>query len=456
MAKTSFVCDKCGAQTPKWQGQCPKCKEWNTLQEDASVAKNASRAVGIKTSATASVPDQPAARARDIAIDRHRHAPTGIGEFDRVLGGGLIPGGVILLAGEPGAGKSTLVTSIASKTAHGGLKTLIVSSEESREQIAIRANRIGADSDDMYISSETDVAKAMGQIDIVNPDLIILDSLQTMASADLDARAGSVSQVTEVATIMTRIAKERNIPMILIGQVTKEGTIAGPRVVEHLVDVVLYFEGDRDSSLRLLRGVKNRYGPADEIGCFEHSESGILEVPDPSGLLLGRRDVAVAGVATAVIIEGRRPLPIEVQALVAGSALPVPRRAVSGLDSPRTTMVQAVLERHGRVRLADKDVFASTIGGIRTREPSIDLATGIALASAANDYALPLDTVVVGEVTLSGEIRQVPGIARRLMEAERLGFHQAIIPAGYSGKTSMRTHSASNIAEALRIAENLT
>jgi DNA repair protein RadA/Sms len=266
-----------------------------------------------------------------------------------------------------------------------------------------------------------------------------------------------MSQVIEVSTVLSRVAKERGIPMILIGQVTKDGNIAGPRTVEHLVDVVLHFEGDRDSSLRILRGIKNRYGPSDEIGCFEHTGSGIIEVPDPSGLLLGRREAPVSGVATAIIIEGMRPLPVEVQALVNGSALPVPRRAVSGLDLGRTTMVQAILERHGKVRLSDKDVFASTIGGMRTREPSIDLATAIALDSATTDYALPLGVIVIGEVTLSGEVRQVPGIERRLNEAARLGFTRAIIPSGSKVSVKgMGVSKVSTIVEALAIARGLT
>lgn len=456
--RPGYRCSACQSSAARWAGQCPSCGEWNTLQEDTTSASANTRAVGVKSSASASKPAVAAARIRDISVTSHRHTPTGVGELDRVLGGGYIPGGVILMAGEPGAGKSTLTGTIAHLAGERGIKSLIVSSEESREQIALRSHRIGATSENMFIASETSVEAALGHIDEINPGLCIVDSLQTMASGELTSNAGSVSQVTEVATLLTRVAKERGIPMILIGQVTKEGSIAGPKVVEHLVDVVLHFEGDPDSALRLLRGVKNRYGPADEIGCFEHSESGILEVPDPSGLLLGRRDSAVSGVATAVIVEGRRPLPIEVQALVNGSALPVPRRAVSGLDSPRTVMVQAVLERHGKVRLADKDVYVSTIGGIKTREPSIDLAVAVALASAAKGYALPLGTVVIGETTLSGEIRQVPGIGRRLAEAERLGFERAIIPRGAQTgqRSSLSLHPVSHISEALRVAEEMS
>lgn len=454
---SSYRCSACKSPHAKWYGQCPTCQEWGTVEEYANAAQVSSRAVGVKSNATSSAPAIPAARASEISLTGHSHESTGIGELDRVLGGGLVPGGVILMAGEPGAGKSTLATDVVNKVALTGKTTLFVSSEESREQIALRAQRIGATSDKMYIAAETDLSKVLGHIEALSPDLVVVDSIQTMASGEIDSRAGSISQVVEVATVLSRIAKERGVPLLLIGQVTKDGNIAGPRTVEHLVDVVLHFEGDRDSSLRILRGIKNRYGPADEIGCFEHTSHGIVEVPDPSGLLLGRRESPVAGVATAIIIEGMRPLPVEVQALVAGSALPVPRRAVSGLDLGRTTMVQAILERHGNVRLSDKDVFASTIGGMRTREPSIDLATAIALDSAAKDYALPLGVIVVGEVTLSGEIRQVPGIERRLNEAARLGFTRAIIPSGSKVSVKgMSTLYASRIVEALGISRGLT
>jgi len=454
---SSYQCSACKSTFSKWVGQCPTCKEWTTLVEVSNAAQVSSRAVGVKSNATSSIPSIPAARASEISLDGHSHESTGIGELDRVLGGGLVPGGVILMAGEPGAGKSTLATDVVNKVALTGKTTLFVSSEEAREQIALRAQRIGATSDGMYIAAETDLARVLGHIEALSPDLVVVDSIQTLASGEIDARAGSMSQVIEVSTVLSRIAKERGIPMILIGQVTKDGNIAGPRTVEHLVDVVLHFEGDRDSSLRILRGIKNRYGPSDEIGCFEHTGKGIIEVPDPSGLLLGKREAPVSGVATAIIIEGMRPLPVEVQALVAGSALPVPRRAVSGLDLGRTTMVQAILERHGKVRLSDKDVFASTIGGMRTREPSIDLATAIALDSAASDYAIPLGVIVIGEVTLSGEVRQVPGIERRLNEAARLGFTRAIIPSG--SKVSIKgmgVSKVSTIVEALSIARGLT
>lgn len=455
--KTQWRCSKCGYTSTQWSGQCPSCEEWGSFVEDSAGTSNVtSRAAGVKSSAKASTPVEKAARTRDIEVTSHAHRPTGISEFDRVIGGGLVPGGVILMSGDPGTGKSTLTNDIAHRVGEQGFTSLIISSEESQQQIALRTQRIGATSDNLFIASEVELSKVLGHIEEVNPDFLVIDSLQTMASGEIDARTGSPSQVTEVATVLTRIAKERKMPMILICQVTKDGNIAGPKVVEHLVDIVVHFEGDRDSSLRMLRGVKNRYGAADEVGCFEHTETGIVEVPDPSGLLLGRREEAVPGVATAIIIQGRRPLPIEIQALVAGSQLPVPRRAVSGLDSPQTVMVQAIAERHGQVRLADKDIYVSTIGGIRTKEPSIALATALALASSALDFSIPLDVVIIGEVTLSGEVRNVPGVERRLKEAVRLGFTRAIVPQGsYQRVEGMQIIKASHMGEALAKARQL-
>lgn len=453
--KYQYICTECKRTHLRDMGRCNGCGEYGTIEKNTTVTEVSQRAVGVKTSGAAKVPRVRAARPKEINTTNHKHTSTGIGELDRVLGGGFIPGGVILLAGEPGAGKSTLTTHVAEHAGMKGMKVLLCSSEESREQIKLRADRLGSDSDNFYIASTTDVAEVLGHIEAEEPDLLIVDSLQTMGSSELEGRAGSVTQVVEVATLLTRIAKARNIPLILIGQVTKDGNIAGPRTVEHLVDVVIHFEGDRDSSLRLLRGVKNRYGPADEIGCFEHTERGILEVPDPSGLLLGRRDKASAGVATGIILEGRRCLPIEIQALTVQTHLPMPRRAVSGLDSARSIMSQAVVQRHARVNLQEMDIFLSTIGGITAKEPSIDLAVGLALMTARYNVALPIDMVVIGELTLSGDVRMVTGLERRLNEAKRLGFTQAIVPQD-SGKLhvpGMTLYQVSDVREAKKLVE---
>jgi DNA repair protein RadA/Sms len=429
MSKTrsTYACSECKATFAKWLGKCTQCQAWGTVEE---VAPAASASVGLKSTMTSARPTRSAQRVGDIKTDRHKHRTTGVSELDRVLGGGLVRGGVVLLAGEPGVGKSTITLGLADKMSKSGWSVLIASGEESAEQIKMRADRIGADATDLYIASETDVSVVLGQIEEVQPDLLIVDSLQTIASPDVDGRTGGVAQVTEVATILARTAKARGMALIIIGQVTKDGNIAGPRVVEHLVDVVIHAEGDKHSPLRFLRGVKNRFGAADEVGCFVMTASGMEEVADPSGLFLGNREEPVPGTCVTVIVEGKRPLLAEVQALVAPTQIPVPRRGSSGLDSARLAMTQAVTERHGKVRLYDKDVYCATVGGVKIVEPSADLALALAMASAANDTPLRGDVLALGEVALSGDVRPVPDIERRLAEAARMGFRTALVPSG--------------------------
>jgi DNA repair protein RadA/Sms len=369
----------------------------------------------------------PARPIAEIDVEAARARPTGVGELDRVLGGGLVPGAVLLLAGEPGVGKSTLLLEVAKHYASAGT-ALVVTGEESAAQVRLRAERTGALHPRLYLAAETDLAAVLGHVDAVEPGLLVVDSVQTIVSPVAEGTAGGVTQVRAVAAALIAVAKARGMATVLVGHVTKDGAIAGPRVLEHLVDVVLQFEGDRHSTLRLVRATKNRFGPADEVGCFELTDGGIEGLPDPSGLFLSRRTEAVAGSCVTVTVEGRRPLLAEIQALVAKSTLATPRRAVSGLDSARVAMVLAVLERRGRVRLGADDVFSATVGGVRVTEPAADLALALAVASAARDAPIPGTTVALGEVGLSGEVRRVGGVGRRLAEAARLGFTAALVP----------------------------
>lgn len=369
-----------------------------------------------------------------------------------MLGGGLVPGAVVLLAGEPGVGKSTLLLEVAHQWASSVGRCLYVTGEESAGQVRLRADRTGNLHDEIFLAAESDISAVLGQVDAVKPSMLIVDSIQTMSSPVVDGVPGGVSQVRAVTSGLIAVAKERGLPVVLVGHVTKDGSVAGPRVLEHLVDVVLQFEGDRHSSLRLLRGVKNRFGPADEVGCFELRDDGIAGVPDPSGLFLHRRDQAVSGTAVTVVVEGKRPMLGEVQALVHATALPAPRRAVSGLDSARLAMVLAVLEKRGKVPLGNKDIFTATVGGMRLTEPAVDLAVALAVASAATDLPLPHDLVVVGEVGLSGELRRVSGVGRRLTEAARLGYTKALVPPD-AGPLPPETRAlvAQDLLEALQL-----
>jgi DNA repair protein RadA/Sms len=410
----------------------------------------------VRTTAAARV-ERPAIPIGDVDARRAEARSTGVAEFDRVLGGGLVPGAVVLVAGEPGIGKSTLLLDVAARAARSdGRSVLYVSGEESASQVRVRAERIEAMAKTLYLASETDLATVLGQIDATAPDLLVVDSVQTVSSAEVEGAAGNVSQVREVAAALIAVAKSRGIATLLVGHVTKDGSIAGPRVLEHLVDVVVQFEGDRHSRLRLVRAVKNRYGPTDEVGCFDLSDVGIVGLADPSGLFLSGSPVPVPGTCVTVTVEGRRPLLAEVQSLVAPSHLPSPRRATSGLDAARVAMIIAVLERRARAPIGNADVYLSTVGGVRLREPASDLAVALATASAVRDQPLPQGTLAFGEVGLAGEIRAVTGIPRRLAEAGRLGFRTAFVPPGSAGSgplpDGMRVLECADVAAAVRAA----
>jgi DNA repair protein RadA/Sms len=400
-------------------GRCGECQAWGTVEE-----VGAARA-GTIAPATVTIPAQPIAA---VDVEAARARPTGVGELDRVLGGGLVPGAVVLLAGEPGVGKSTLLLEVASACASPSTPVLYVTAEESAGQVRLRAGRVGALNPHLFLAAETDLATVLGHVEGVQPRLLIVDSVQTIASADHDGAPGGVTQVREVASALIAVAKARGISTVLVGHVTKDGSIAGPRSLEHLVDVVLAFEGDRHARLRMVRAVKNRYGPTDEVGCFDLTDEGIAELPDPSGLFLSRKTAPVPGTCVTVALEGRRPMVSEVQALVAESALAMPRRSSSGLDSSRLSMVLAVIERRVGVKLGKSDIFAATVGGVRLTEPASDLAVALAVLSAESNRAVPHTFVAVGEVGLAGEVRRVQGVQRRLAEAARLGFTHAVVP----------------------------
>ena len=447
--RPTYRCAECGWTTAKWVGRCGECQAWGTVSESGAPAG--------RTPA----PARPAAAAQPIAevdVDAARARPTGVGELDRVLGGGIVPGAVVLLAGEPGAGKSTLLLDVAARAAEQGQgQVLYVTGEESASQVRLRAERIGAMAPGLLLTAENDLATVLGHIEATEPALVVVDSVQTISSAQIDGAAGGVSQVREVAAALIAAAKKRHVPVLLVGHVTKDGSLAGPRVLEHLVDVVCQFDGDRHSRLRLLRATKNRYGPTDEVGCFELADSGITGLADPSGLFLsGERSTPVPGTCVTVTLEGRRPMPTEVQALVATSSLSNPRRTTSGVDGPRTAMTLAVLQSRLGLELGGRDVYVATVGGARAVEPAADLAVALAVASAAADRALVSGLVAVGEVGLTGDVRATVGVQRRLNEAARLGFRRALVP--WHGLTQLtpvaglEVRPVSNVAEALDFA----
>jgi DNA repair protein RadA/Sms len=428
-AKASYRCTECGWQTSKWVGRCGECQTWGTVTEAASATP-----ARVVSAGPVSAPARPIGQ---VDVRSAQSKPTGLDELDRVLGGGIVPGAVLLLAGEPGIGKSTLLLEVAalastqSQGPRGETKNVLyVTGEESAEQVRLRADRVGAITDGLYLAAESELSAILGHIDVVEPELLVVDSIQTIGTSEADGAPGGVTQVREVAANLIRVAKERGITVVLVGHVTKEGAIAGPRLLEHLVDVVLYFEGDRHSRLRMIRAVKNRYGPTDELGCFDLSEVGIVGLPDPSGLFLTRRDEAVPGTCVTVTLEGRRPLVAEVQSLVAKSHLPAPRRATSGLDTSRVAMVLAVLAQRCKISMHEQDVYVSTVGGVRLTETSVDLALALAVAGASVEQALSTSLIALGEVGLAGEVRVVPGVQRRLAEAARLGFKHAVVPRG--------------------------
>ncbi|MFC5338979.1 DNA repair protein RadA [Leucobacter denitrificans] len=424
MAKTTstYVCTECGWQAAKWVGRCGECQQWGTVEVRGAPKATLARTVRPSAPEVGS----EARPITQVSGDEVKHRQTGIAELDRVLGGGIVPGAAILMSGEPGVGKSTLLLDVAARIARHGARVLYVSGEESVGQIRMRAERTNALEETLFLASETDLATVLGHIEATQPGLLVIDSVQTLASDQVEGIAGGPSQVREVAAALIRVAKQQAIPVVLVGHVTKDGSVAGPRLLEHLVDVVCHFEGDRNTALRFLRSLKNRFGPTDEVGCFEMTGGGIAEVADPSGLFLSRGSSPVSGTCATVAMEGRRALPVEIQALVAKSATPNPRRVTSGVDASRVAMILAVLERRAGLRLHDQDVYVSTVGGVKLSEPGADLAIALAVLSAVSDRALAHDLVAFGELSLAGEIRPVSSGTQRIAEARRLGYSSII------------------------------
>jgi DNA repair protein RadA/Sms len=446
MSKTrsrgQFQCSECGWHTTKWVGRCADCQAWGSVNQSS----------GASTVLSCS----PAVSITEVEVAKAQFDSSGVPELDRVLGGGLVPGAVILLAGEPGVGKSTLLLEVAARTAQRNARVLYVAAEESASQVRLRADRTSAVRPQLYLSPETDLETILAHVQQVQPQLLVIDSVQTISASGTEGVAGGMSQVKEVAAALVRTAKAQGIATVLVGHVTKDGSIAGPRVLEHLVDVVLQFEGERTSRFRTVRAVKNRFGPVAEVGCFDLTGSGISAVSDPTGLFLETQELRVPGTCVAVVMAGRRPLLNEVQALTTVTAADRPRRTASGIENSRLALVLAVLAQHGQLRLHHHDVFAATVGGARLTEPAGDLALLLALASASTGKILPERLVAIGEIGLAGELRRVPDLSLRLAEAARLGFRRALVPTprGHEATVSNRVGELSvtpvnTISEAL-------
>lgn len=419
--KTVYFCSNCGNESPKWLGKCPNCGEWNTYVEE-KVQAPAGKGTLLSHTATDSVPVKLA----EINQEKEERIQMPSGELNRVLGGGLVAGSIILIGGEPGIGKSTLV--LQNMLRIRSRRVLYVSGEESARQLKMRADRLGADGGECYIVCETSLEKIFRHIENCKPGILVVDSIQTVASDALESSAGSVSQVRECAAALLKYAKESGTPVILIGHINKEGSIAGPKVLEHIVDAVLQFEGDRHYMYRLLRSIKNRFGSTSELGIYEMTQTGLREVSNPSELLLSESDEALSGVAIGVTLEGARPFLIEVQALVSTAAYGTPQRSVTGFDSKRMNMLLAVLEKRVGFKLAQKDVFLNIAGGLKVNDPALDLAVICAILSSNVDMPVAKGVCMSGEVGLSGEIRPITRIEQRIIEADKLGFSTIYIP----------------------------
>lgn len=430
--KTLFVCQNCGAQSPRWLGRCPSCEGWNTLVEE-NVTPVRKRGEGVVSGDGPVLLDE-------ILTDEEKRWTTGIAEFDRVLGGGIVRGSVILIGGDPGIGKSTLSLQVSSSLSRKGYKILYVSGEESVKQTRLRAQRLGVSQNNLlYIVNQIDLNAILEYIEKINPEVVVIDSIQVIYSAGISSSPGSVSQVRECAAVLTHMAKSKGIALFMIGHVTKDGLLAGPRVLEHIVDTVLYFEGERYCAYRVLRAVKNRFGSTNEIGVFEMAASGLVEVSNPSEIFLSERPRGASGSVVVSIIEGTRPFLIEIQGLISHASFGIVRHKTQGFDPNRLAMLVAVLEKRLGMNLQDKDIFLNVVGGVKVMDPAADLGVVMALASALKDQPLAFDMVVLGEVGLSSEVRSVGQLAVRVNDAQKLGFKKCIVP-----KNNLKTRTGLN------------
>lgn len=445
--KTVYYCTECGNESPKWQGKCAACGAWNTLVEHVEKPIAAGRA----KSAPVGISKTPLKLSQVISNDEIRFT-TGMGELDRVLGGGAVAGSLVLVGGAPGIGKSTLLLQIC-KSLCNGRSVLYVSGEESEKQLKLRAERIGTESDELYILSETNLSDILGAVESIQPDILIVDSVQTLYREENDSALGSVSQVKDCTMALMQLSKSEGITVFVVGHINKDGAIAGPKVLEHMVDCVLYFEGDPNSSYRLLRAAKNRFGSTNEIGVFEMVDTGLIEVPNPSQMLLEGRPEGASGTCVACVMEGTRPVLAEVQALVSKTSFNVPRRTADGFDFNRAALLLAVAEKRCGMKLSAFDAYINVIGGLRLDEPGADLPVVLAIASSYRDTVIPNELVAIGEVGLTGEIRSVSNLNQRLGEVARLGFKTCIIPRNSSEKLEipegLTVYRVRNLQEAI-------
>lgn len=456
MAKTRsmYVCSNCGRRSSAYMGRCPQCGEYNTYQE--VVEEKATTKAAKQNRQIAGTLRAQAQRLHEVTMETESRYFVPVEEFNRVLGGGIVPGSIVLIGGEPGAGKSTLLLGISALLARDIGKVLYVSGEESAKQIKMRADRLSIDAEDLYLLTETNLGNIFEQVQQIDPEILIIDSIQTVYAEELDSSPGLVSQVRECATRLQTLAKTTGISVFLVGHVTKDGSIAGPRVLEHIVDTVLYLEGDPFQAFRLLRSVKNRFGATSEVGVFEMQGLGLVEVPNPSEAFLAERVVNASGSAIAVTMEGTRPLLVEMQALTSPTSFGNPRRTPNGVDLNRLLLISAVMSKRAGLRLHEQDIFINVIGGLKVTEPAADLAMAMAMASSFYDRAIPADLAIMGEVGLSGEIRAVSQLTMRLNEAAKIGFKRALVPkmrrAIPDVPKGLELISVRNVAEAMNFA----